>query len=80
MQSLGRASISMILRCCNSFSALMMSRAKYVAFFSSLMMTRSTFAPSAIMMLASRSWVSGRSLGVSRMNIVIAAPTFCPRK
>ena len=36
---------------------------------------RSTFAPRAIMMLAIKSWVRGRSLGVPRMNIVMAAPT-----
>ena len=38
------------------------------------MMTRSTCAPSAVIRWAIKSWVSGRSLIVPRMNMVIALP------
>ena len=59
----------------SSFSTRRINRAKYVLFFRSLMITRSTVTPSPVKMWPIRSCVSGRSLGVLRRNIVIAAPT-----
>ena len=75
MQSLGRASSSMIFFDCNSFSALTISRAKYVEVLMSLMTTRSTFAPSAVIRWVIKSCVSGRSLCVPLMKSVMAVPT-----